>query len=160
MRRRLTVHRFALIATLLLATAASAQDGFDCQRGSSALLGPQGPGCYVRVEHSDRHPALFWPGFSSFVAAYAFSVGFGVFYMDQVNDPDATNIFGVSLIPLAGPFAMAAMANHVEDQVFASVLGGVQIVGAVFMLLSHVFERRTESLVRIAFTGNGVAGTF
>lgn len=134
-----------------------------CPAGSAVRydqLGP--PGCYQVSEVTGQNHALFWPGFGVFLASYLFTVGYGAFeYTNQLGD-DGLDSFGASLIPVLGPFiAIGFEDEHREDRIFLGVVGVLQVAGMTMMILSHVFPRRVERIgPRVAFTGNGVWGTF
>lgn len=132
-----------------------------CPAGSQLSMGAAGQGCYAVVRDSRPHPGLFWPGFSAFVASYAFSVAFGAWTFENETGGHAANIFGASLIPVAGPFVAAGFEDHEEDAIAFAVLGGIQAVGMTLMILSHAFPQERETVgPRVAFTGNGVFGLF
>lgn len=136
-------------------TPTACPDGADFQ-----AQGNRGPGCYQTFTQHHQRGALFWPGFAGFVAGYALSAVFGYFNLTTEDGDDGLHLFGTSLIPIVGPFIGLAWEDHEEDIAFSSAMGGLQAIGMTLMILSHVFAEEITSSRRVAFTGNGVYGTF
>ena len=129
-----------------------------CPAGSAYSQTYGYPGCYEQVRVTRPRGVLLWPGIGGFVAGYVLTVAIGSFYVDDSRTDDAA--FGVSFIPLIGPFILAGMVPENGDHIAAAVMGALQLAGVGLIVLAHLFPNERVMPRRVAFTGNGIRYSF